>query len=100
MWILFARSLRPDVPYWPGRRFLAALDALLWPGLWFAVILYGPFEMGSVGFVAGVGLAVSAVSRLRCALCRNERYRFTTWRWGVWVGVAAAIGVFAKLMVS
>ncbi|MCE9658261.1 MAG: hypothetical protein K8R60_06840 [Burkholderiales bacterium] len=97
MWILFARSPRPDAAYWPGRRFLAGVDALVWPGLWLAAALCGPFDTGSVGTVAGVGLVASALSRLRCALLRNERYRFTTWRWGIWLSVAVAVGLFAKL---
>jgi len=98
MWILSTRAPRPDAAYWPGRRFLAAVDALLWPGLWLAVLLCGPFETGSVGVVAGVAVVVSAVGRVRCAVFRNERYRFTTWRWGVWLSVAVAIGLFAKLL--
>ena len=98
MWILFASSPRPDAAYWRGRRFLAGVDALLWPGLWLAVLFCGPFETGSVGAVAGVGLVASAVSRLRLALFRNERYRFTTWRWGTWLSVAVAVGLLAKLM--
>lgn len=30
MWVLFARADPPDAPYWPGRRWLAALDAVGW----------------------------------------------------------------------
>jgi hypothetical protein len=29
MWLLVAREPRPDAPDWPGRRMLAALDAVV-----------------------------------------------------------------------
>ena len=34
MWLLVAREPRPDAPDWPGRRLLAAVDAVAWPLLW------------------------------------------------------------------
>ena len=100
MWILFPRAPVPDAAYWPGRRLLAALDALLWPGVWLVVIFCGPFETGIVGTVAAFCLLVAACARLQRALVRNERYRFTAWRWGPWVAIALGIGVFTKLMSS
>ena len=98
MWILFSRSPTPDAPYWRGRRSLAALDALAWPALWLAALLAAPFDTGSVEVVAAAALGVSAARRVQCALWRNRRYRFTTWRWGVWLALAVAIGALAKLM--
>jgi hypothetical protein len=98
MWILLSRSPPPDAPYWPGRRLLAALDALMWPSLWLAAIFCGPLAMGIVGIVATVGLILSAASRLQRALLQNERYRFTAWRWGIWLSLAASIGAVAKLV--
>jgi hypothetical protein len=32
MWMLLVRSPPPDAPYWPGRRWLSAIDAVAWPG--------------------------------------------------------------------
>lgn len=34
MWLLFTRAPPQDAPYWPGRRCLAAVDAVVWPGLY------------------------------------------------------------------
>ena len=49
MWILFMPVPRPDAPYWPGRRWLAALDAVAWPATWALVVAQAPFTMGIVG---------------------------------------------------
>ncbi len=40
MWMLFARAPPPDAPYWPGRRWWAALDALAWPAGWIAAVAH------------------------------------------------------------
>jgi hypothetical protein len=90
MWVLFARAPPPDAPYWPGRRCLAAVDAVAWPfAAWYGL---GPFA-GSGGLVVGLAMAlliVSAARRLFTALLVNHRYQFTTWRWGrVLVGMLA-----------
>lgn len=98
MWILFARSPRPDARYWRGRCFLAALDALLWPSLWLAAVASVPFATGIVGVVAVGALIVLALRRLHCALWQNGRYRFTTWRWGAWLSLASAMGLLAKFL--
>jgi hypothetical protein len=97
MWVLFARSPPPDVPYWPGRRWLAAIDAIAWPGIaWGALSQMG----GKGGLVLALMMALlvmSAVRRLFTALLVNHRYHFTTWRWGralVWM---AAFGLLLKL---
>jgi hypothetical protein len=82
MWLLVARAPLPDLPYWPGRRWLAVLDALLWPVAWVALIRVAPASVGLVGpFVAAVA-ALCAAGRLHRAIWRNQRYQFTTWRWG------------------
>ena len=38
MWLLVAREPRPDAPDWPGRRLLAAVDAVIWPLMWVLLI--------------------------------------------------------------
>ena len=44
--------------------------------------------------------ALSAASRLQQALLRNERYRFTTWRWGKIVVGLALLGLIIKLVAT
>ena len=98
MWIFFARTPRPDAPYWPGRRWLAALDAVAWPAAWALVVVGAPLPMGIVGMLIIASAALSAMSRLQRALFRNARYRFTTWRWGrVWAALML-VGLAMKVM--
>ena len=97
MWLVIAREPRPDAPYWPGRRYLAALDAALWPLLWVLVFRQAPEPVGLVGpVVAGVS-ALCAVRRLHRALWVNHRYSFTTWRWGRVVAALLLMGLVLKL---
>ena len=42
MWLLVAREPRPDAPEWPGRRLLAAVDAVMSPPIWAPLIRYAP----------------------------------------------------------
>lgn len=98
MWLLFARAPPPDAPYWPGRRWLAAIDAIAWPAIaWFALSQLA----SSGGLVVALAMAlliVSAARRVFTALATNHRYRFTTWRWGrvlVWL---LAVGALLKLV--
>jgi hypothetical protein len=82
MWLVVAREPKPDAPYWPGRRLLAAVDAAVWPLLWVLVFSHAPKPVGVVGpFIAAVAL-LCALGRLHRALRLNHRYWFTTWRWG------------------
>jgi hypothetical protein len=97
MWLLVAREPRPDVPVWPGRRFLAAVDAVLWPLLWVWVFRHAPGPVGLVGpFVAAVA-ALAALNRLHRALWLNHRYWFATWRWGKILAAMLLLGAFLKL---
>jgi len=96
MWIVFARAPAPDVAYWPGRRWLAALDAVAWPVVALALLAHVPGEAGIVLPMADVILGVAALMRLRTALWINHRYRFTTWRWGRVAVVLMLIGVVMK----
>ena len=100
MWILFTPVPRPDAPYWPGRRWLAALDAVAWPATWALVVAQAPITMGIVGVLIIACAALFAASRLQQALLRSERYRFTTWRWGkVLVGLVL-LGLMMKLVAT
>jgi hypothetical protein len=98
MWLLLAREPYPDAPHWPGRRLLAAIDALAWPMLVAAGFSYVPEPVGLAGpFISAVSL-LAALGRLQRAVWANHRYRFTTWRC---VRVATALllmGVVLKLM--
>ena len=90
------RAVREDAAYWPGRRSLAALDAITWPVLWIVVLLHAHFDTGLVGRVAVALAIVSAVWRLHRALWRNERYRFTTYRWGLPLVTLAFVAMAMK----
>jgi hypothetical protein len=82
MWMLFARAAPPDAPYWRGRRWLAALDAIGWPTFWLTVLSHVPAQTGLAGVVLATLAVIGGLHRLRVALWQNHRYRFTTWRWG------------------
>jgi hypothetical protein len=90
MWILFARAPPEDVAYWPGRRGLAALDAVAWPLLWVLGIAHLPVASGLAGPLVQAIAALLAFARLHKALVHNQRYRFTTWRWCRWLASAVA----------
>ena len=90
------RPGRPDAAYWPGRRALAALDAVAWPALWIVVLLHAPFDAGLIGQVIVALAIVSAVQRLHRALWMNERYWFTTYRWGMPLVMLAFVALAMK----
>ena len=100
MWILFTPVPRPDAPYWPCLRWLAALDAIVWPAGWALVVAQATMPTGIVGLVitaSAASAALFAVSRLQRVLLRNERYRFTTWRCGKVVLGLVLLGLVMKL---
>lgn len=78
--VLMARAPAPDAAYWPGRRVLAALDAVLWPVVAFLCLASVPGVKGMIMPVVSVIVAIAALVRLRTAVWSNPRYRFTTWR--------------------
>ena len=86
------------MPYWRGRRVLAACDALVWPAMVFLIIRTAPFSTGVFGLVASSLALLVAVRRLHRAVYWNHGYRFTTLRWGGAMLLALAVGVGAKLM--
>ena len=98
MWTLLLRSPRPDAAYWPGRRWLALLDAVAWTMSWAVLVSGAPFDTGVVGVLIVSLSALIAVRRFRIALFRNERYRFTIRRWGLVLAVITTIGITTKLM--
>ena len=98
MWLLVAREPRPDAPDWPGRRLLAAVDAVT---LAAAVGAADPLKCqnrsGLVGpFVTALAV-LCAAGRLHRALWVNHRYWFTTWRWGKVAAAMLVIGAILKL---
>jgi hypothetical protein len=97
MWVLFARAPPPDAPYWPGRRWLAAVDAVVWPGAPLAALSHVADPGGLLLAFVMAMLVMSAVRRLYTALLANHRYHFTTWRCGrvlIWM---MAFGAVLKL---
>ena len=100
MWLLVARAPRPDAPYWPGRRWLAAVDALVWPAMWVLLMRHAPQPVGLIGpFVTALAVLLG-LRRVHCAIWLNHRYGFIAWRWA---GVAAKlmlVGVVLKLTIG
>ncbi len=98
MWLLIARTPRRDAVYWTGRRWMALLDAVAWPTLWAAAVVKAPFSTGLGGAVAVALLVAVAARRSYRAIFRNERYWFTTWRWGLVLGGLVALGAVTKVV--
>ena len=96
MWMLFARAPPPDAPYWSGRRWFAAVDAVAWPALWIFLLNHVSASGGLVGAVVIAVTALVALRRLCTALWSNHRYRFTTWRWGKLLAMLLLIGWIVK----
>jgi hypothetical protein len=100
MWLLFTRTVPPDVPYWPGRRWLSAIDAVAWPGVAWAALSQVADDGGLVLPLVMALLFMSAVRRLHTALFLNHRYRLTTWRWGRVLAWVLAVGALLRLGLS
>jgi ABC-type maltose transport system permease subunit len=98
MWLLIARPPTPDAPYWVGRRWLAAADALVWPLLWVVALSHLPAPMGIVKPAIIAFTVMSACIRLHRALWANHRYQFKTWCWGSLIVVL--VGAVLKLATS
>ena len=100
MWLLVAREPWPDAPDWPGRRLLAAVDAVAWPLMWVLLIQQLPGPAGLVGpFVTALAVLLG-LGRLNRAIWVNHRYWFTTWRWGKVLASMLLIGAVMKLTMS
>ena len=100
MWLLYARSPVPDARLWPGRRWLALVDALVWPGLVAVLVTQATLDIGLFAPVILALCALLAVRRCVRAVWRNERYRFTTWRWGRVAAPLLVVGVVMRLMLT
>ena len=100
MWLLVAREPRPDAPDWPGRRLLAAVDAVAWPLMWVLLIRHVPGPAGLVGpFVTALAVLLG-LGRLHRALWVNHRYWFTTWRWGTGRAARMSLGTVLKIAMA
>lgn len=99
MWIYLVRPQRPDASQWAGRRSLAVVDAIAWPALWIALIATAPFAAGVTGWVSAGLIGLVAIRRLHRAIWRNERYWFTTWRWGAPLSGMVLAALAIKLLV-
>jgi hypothetical protein len=97
VFLLISREPRPEFAYWPGRRVLAALDAVAWPSAVAAIVAASPLNDGAFGAVAIAVAACFGAQRLYRALWMNLRYRFTTWVWGKRLGALLFVGLLLKL---
>lgn len=91
MWLLVARAPRPDAPNWPGRRWLAAMDALAWPLI--VAVVASSVHAGLIAV-----LAVWATVRLHRALFSNSRYFFATWLVAKVLGALLIAGITLQLV--
>ena len=99
MWLVIQRQPRPDAHVWTGRRALAALDAAAFPTLWVLAVVYAPFTTGVLGAAVAAVAVLVALTRLTTAIWRNERYRFTAWRWARLVASLLLIALMLKLVI-
>lgn len=100
MLLVVARKPPPPVTVWTGRRWFAAIDALLWPAILIAGVWIAPFASGAVGLVLVAAALWFAAKRLLGALFANEHYRFTTWRWGRFTACLLMVGALLKIAAS
>ena len=100
MWLWLVREPPADAPYWPGRRWLAFVDAVGWPGLWILMTNQVSQPVGLFGPFVGALVLLCALGRVRRALWVNHRYRFTTWRWGRIAITLMLFGALLKLMLA
>lgn len=96
MWVTVVRESRPDAVSWPGRRELATIDAVVWPVMWVLLIRHAPAPVGIIGPFVFAAAALSAAMRLHRAIWNNQRYWFTTWRWGRMVAALLLMGEVLK----
>lgn len=100
MWLVLARAPLPDARHWPGRRPLALVDALAWPGAWIALAMHLPQPTGIVGPMIVALAVLSAIGRARRAAWQNHRYHFTTWRWSRVAACLLLIGFVLKMVMQ
>ncbi len=100
MFVVVHRPPKPDANQLPGRSWLAVLDAVLWPALWIAAVAAVQDRTGIVGPVVIAYSVVLAAARLTRAIWRNDRYWFSTWRWGRVLAILMATGLLLKLLLT
>jgi hypothetical protein len=100
VWVLFARLPRPDVPYWAGRRWLAAIDAVAWPGLCVLAVQNLLTEAGLMGAFACAWAVLAGLYRLQIALWNNHRYHLTTLRWAKLLSCVLVLGFLLRLFLG
>ena len=98
MWLIVARQPRPGAAYWPGRRTLSLLDAIVWPAAWVAAVSSMSTNAGLVGASVVLLAIFAGIARSRRALFDNARYRFTTYQWGAPFAVLCVLGAALKAM--
>lgn len=96
MFVVIAREPKPDAVYWPGRRLLASMDAVVWPILAALLVLQAPTAEGLLRPVVAV-VVLWAGLRVCTAVFANHRYRFTTWLATKMVAVLLVVGLVMKL---
>lgn len=97
MFVLVRREPKPDASYWPGRRLLAAVDAVAWPFGLAMLVALTPATEGLVRPALAVA-TLWALLRLCGAVLANERYRFTTWWFARLVALLLLVGAVMKLV--
>lgn len=80
VWIVVQRAPVPDVPYWSGRRWLAAIDAVAWPLVRGFLVSRIHGKGGVMLPMASAVLVLWGLSRLHRAVWANHRYRFAAAR--------------------
>lgn len=96
MFVVIAREPKPDAAYWPGRRLLAAADAVLWPFALALLVLQLPSSEGLVRPAFAIA-TLCAFFRVLSAVLANHRYRFTTWWCVRALGLLLVVGVVMKV---
>lgn len=99
MIVLIVREPRPDAAFWPGRRWLAAVDSVIWPLAWALLLLRVPAAQGLVKPVFAVA-SLYVLLRLYAAIWVNHRYWFTTWRWARFVALLLLVWIVLKVSMS
>lgn len=97
MFVFLTRIPKPAAAYWPGRRWLAALDAIGWPALCFVGIWIASAETQSAVLAFAAVLVCVGMARLWRAVFHNETYWFITWRLLKILGGLAIIGLILKV---
>jgi hypothetical protein len=64
------------------------------------LVAHLPVQSGLIGPAAIALLVVAGAFRLARAVWHNERYWFTTWRWGWALVLAAMTGLLLKVLMA